>query len=151
MFFPVEGHVVGREGKHSPKWQVGQKSEISADFGFSRRGIGLRFSTIFVVMAFTLPPLPYAKSALAPHISEETVTFHYEKHHAGYITKLNQLTEGSPLASKSLEEIVKTEKGKIFNMAAQVRSIYNADFTQEGAKPMFVCPPILRHCFPRSS
>lgn len=73
-------------------------------------------------MAFTLPALPYAKNALAPHISEETVSFHYEKHHAGYVTKLNQLTEGSPLASKSLDEVVKTEKGKIFNMAAQVRA-----------------------------
>lgn len=72
-------------------------------------------------MAFTLPALPYAKNALAPHISEETVSFHYEKHHAGYVTKLNQMTEGTPVAQKSLEEVVKTEKGKVFNMAAQVR------------------------------
>lgn len=72
-------------------------------------------------MAFTLPPLPFEKTALAPHISQETVEFHYEKHHRGYVVKLNQLTEGTPIAQKSLEEIVKTEKGKIFNMAAQVR------------------------------
>lgn len=74
-------------------------------------------------MAFTLPPLPYAKNALAPHISEETISFHYEKHHAGYVTKLNQLTEGSALASKSLDDIVKSEKGKLFNMAGQVRDL----------------------------
>lgn len=72
-------------------------------------------------MSFTLAPLPYAKNALAPHISEETVSFHYEKHHAGYVTKLNQMTTGTPAASLSLEEVVKQEKGKVFNMAAQVR------------------------------
>lgn len=73
-------------------------------------------------MSFTLPPLPYPKNALAPHISEETITFHYEKHHGGYVTKLNQLTEGTSLAGKSLDDIVKSEKGKVFNMAAQVRT-----------------------------
>lgn len=73
-------------------------------------------------MAFTLPPLPYNKDALQPHISAETVEFHYEKHHRGYVTKLNQMAEGTPVASKSLEEVVRTEKGKVFNMAAQVRA-----------------------------
>lgn len=71
-------------------------------------------------MAFQLESLPYEKNALEPHISAETVEFHYEKHHRGYLNKLNQLSEGTDLAKKSLEELVKTEKGKIFNLAAQV-------------------------------
>lgn len=71
-------------------------------------------------MAFTLPPLPYAKNALAPHISEETLEFHHGKHHQTYVTNLNNLVEGKPLAEKDLETIVKTEGGAIFNNAAQV-------------------------------
>eukprot|EP01125_Pyxidicula_operculata_P014804 TRINITY_DN497_c0_g1_i1.p1 TRINITY_DN497_c0_g1~~TRINITY_DN497_c0_g1_i1.p1 ORF type:complete len:192 (-),score=56.11 TRINITY_DN497_c0_g1_i1:236-811(-) len=71
-------------------------------------------------MAFTLKELPWAKNALAPIISEETVEFHYGKHHAGYVTKLNGLVKDTPLASKTLEELVRTEKGKIFNLAAQI-------------------------------
>ena len=51
-------------------------------------------------MAFTLPPLPYAKNALAPHISEETLDYHYGKHHQAYVTNLNKLVEGKPEASK---------------------------------------------------
>ncbi|MCB1646502.1 MAG: superoxide dismutase [Fe] [Pseudomonadales bacterium] len=71
-------------------------------------------------MAFELPELPYAKDALAPHISEETLEFHYGKHHATYVTKLNGLVEGTDLANKSLEEIVKTSEGGVFNNAAQI-------------------------------
>jgi Fe-Mn family superoxide dismutase len=71
-------------------------------------------------MALTLPSLPYPKNALSPHISEETLDFHHGKHHQTYVTNLNNLTEGSPLAAKSLEEIVKSESGAIFNNAAQV-------------------------------
>lgn len=71
-------------------------------------------------MPFTLPPLPYDKSALSPHISEETLEYHYGKHHQTYVTNLNNLIEGSPLASKSLEEIVTSESGAVFNNAAQV-------------------------------
>merc|ERR1712100_775120 len=70
-------------------------------------------------MSFTLPPLPYAEDALAPHISAETVQFHYGKHHAGYVSKLNLLTKDKPEASKSLEELVKEASGGIFNCAAQ--------------------------------
>jgi len=70
---------------------------------------------------FTLPPLPYAEDALAPHISAETVRFHYGKHHQGYVTKLNTFVAGRPdLLNKTLEEVVLTEKeAKIFNPAAQ--------------------------------
>lgn len=71
-------------------------------------------------MAFKLEALPYEKNALAPHISQETLEFHYGKHHQGYVTKLNGLVADTPLAQKSLEELVKTESGKVFNNAAQV-------------------------------
>ncbi|MCB9653679.1 MAG: superoxide dismutase [Deltaproteobacteria bacterium] len=71
-------------------------------------------------MAFTLPPLPYAPEALAPHISAETLSFHHGKHHQAYVTKLNALTEGKDLASKSLDELVRTTEGGVFNQAAQV-------------------------------
>jgi Fe-Mn family superoxide dismutase len=71
-------------------------------------------------MAFTLPELPYSKDALAPHISERTLSFHYGKHHQAYVTKLNAAIEGTDLADKSLEELVKTQKGGVFNNAAQV-------------------------------
>lgn len=71
-------------------------------------------------MAFELPPLPYEKNALEPHISAETLDFHHGKHHATYVTKLNGLVEGTDLANKSLEEIVKTSEGGVFNNAAQI-------------------------------
>ncbi len=71
-------------------------------------------------MAFELPALPYAKDALEPHISAETLEFHYGKHHATYVQKLNGLVEGTDLANKSLEEIIKTSEGPLFNNAAQV-------------------------------
>ncbi|WP_067514395.1 Fe-Mn family superoxide dismutase [Endozoicomonas ascidiicola] len=71
-------------------------------------------------MAFQLPELPYALDALEPHISKETLEFHYGKHHNTYVVKLNGLVEGTELANKSLEEIVKTSEGGIFNNAAQI-------------------------------
>ncbi|MGV3624528.1 MAG: superoxide dismutase [Archangium sp.] len=83
-------------------------------------------------MNFTLKPLPYAKNALVPHMSEETFSYHYDKHHAAYLTNLKGLIEGTPDADKSLEEIVKTSTGKVFNNAAQV---WNHDFFWESMKP----------------
>ena len=71
-------------------------------------------------MAFELPALPYAKDALQPHISAETLEFHYGKHHATYVQKLNGLVEGTDLESKSLEDIIKSSEGPVFNNAAQV-------------------------------
>ena len=71
-------------------------------------------------MAFKLPELPFASDALAPHISPETLEFHYSKHHNAYVTNLNKLVEGTADAEKSLEELVKTSSGGIFNNAAQV-------------------------------
>jgi len=71
-------------------------------------------------MAFELPPLPYEKNALEPHISAETLEFHHGKHHATYVTKLNGLVEGTDMANMSLEEIVCNSEGGVFNNAAQI-------------------------------
>jgi Fe-Mn family superoxide dismutase len=71
-------------------------------------------------MAFELPALPYAEDALEPHISRETLEFHYGKHHKTYVDKLNGLAEGTDLAGKSLEAVVKTSEGGVFNNAAQI-------------------------------
>jgi superoxide dismutase, Fe-Mn family len=71
-------------------------------------------------MAFELPQLPYAIDALKPHLSAETLEYHHGKHHAAYVTNLNNLTKGSPNESKSLEDIIKTApSGGLFNNAAQ--------------------------------
>jgi Fe-Mn family superoxide dismutase len=67
-----------------------------------------------------LPQLPYAKDALAPHISAETLEFHYGKHHAAYVANLNKLIAGTEFAELSLEDIIKKASGGIFNNAAQV-------------------------------
>jgi len=70
-------------------------------------------------MSFTLPELPYSKDALAPHISQETLEFHHGKHHATYVTNLNNLVKGTDNEHKSLEEIIKSASGPLFNNAAQ--------------------------------
>lgn len=71
-------------------------------------------------MAIELPDLPYVKNALEPHISEETLEFHYGKHHKTYVDKLNGLLPGSEFEQKSLEEIVKSSSAGVFNNAAQI-------------------------------
>ncbi len=71
-------------------------------------------------MTHELPELPYAKSALAPHISEETLEFHYGKHHQTYVTNLNNLIPGTEFETMSLEEIVMKSSGGVFNNAAQI-------------------------------
>ncbi len=85
-------------------------------------------------MPFTLPPLPYAKDALAPHISAETLDFHHGKHHNAYVVKLNELIAGKPEEGKSLEDIIKgTDIGTpVFNNAAQV---WNHTFYWASMKP----------------
>jgi Fe-Mn family superoxide dismutase len=84
-------------------------------------------------MAFTLPELPFSKDALAPHISQKTLEFHYGKHHAGYVKKLNAAVEAdSSLAGKSLEDLIKSAKGGVFNNAAQV---YNHTFYWNSMSP----------------
>jgi Fe-Mn family superoxide dismutase len=89
-------------------------------------------------MAFTLPPLPWSKDALAPHISAETIDFHYGKHHQAYVTNLNKLVEGKPEASKTLEEIILASDGGVFNNAAQIWNhtfYWNSMKAQGGGKP----------------
>ena len=71
-------------------------------------------------MSIELPSLPYAQDALEPHISKETLEFHYGKHHNTYVVKLNGLIDGSADADKSLEDIIKTSSGGVFNNAAQI-------------------------------
>ena len=71
-------------------------------------------------MTFELPALPYERNALEPYISEETLNFHYGKHHQAYVTNLNKLVEGSDLAGKTLEEIIVSSDGGVFNNAAQI-------------------------------
>jgi Fe-Mn family superoxide dismutase len=67
-----------------------------------------------------LPPLPYAMNALEPHISRETLEFHYGKHHQTYVTNLNKLIKDTEFENKTLEEIIRGAQGGIFNNAAQV-------------------------------
>ena len=88
-------------------------------------------------MAFELPALPYSRDALAPHISEQTLNFHYGKHHQAYVNNLNKMIEGTDLEGKSLEEIIKTaakdsSKAGIFNNSAQV---WNHTFYWHSMKP----------------
>lgn len=88
-------------------------------------------------MTFTLPPLPYDMSALEPHISANTLSFHYGKHHQAYVTNLNNLTQNTPLAGKSLEDVIlevsgQADKVGIFNNAAQV---WNHTFYWHCMKP----------------
>lgn len=70
-------------------------------------------------MEHKLPDLPYPKVALAPHLSAETLEYHYGKHHAAYVANLNKLIKGTEFENLSLEEIVKKATGGIFNNAAQ--------------------------------
>lgn len=71
-------------------------------------------------MSFELPALPYAKNALEPHISAETLEYHYGKHHNAYVVNLNNLVKGTDFEGKSLEDIIKISEGGVFNNAAQV-------------------------------
>ncbi|WP_018991180.1 superoxide dismutase [Aromatoleum toluclasticum] len=84
-------------------------------------------------MEHTLPPLPYAKDALAPHISAETMEFHYGKHHQAYVTNLNNLIKGTEYENLDLEAIIKkAPAGGVYNNSAQV---WNHTFFWNGMKP----------------
>ena len=71
-------------------------------------------------MAIELPALPYANNALEPHISAETIDYHYGKHHQGYVTNLNKMIEGTEFANLDLVAIIRKSQGGMFNNAAQV-------------------------------
>ena len=83
-------------------------------------------------MEHTLPALPYAMDALAPHMSKETFEYHYGKHHQAYVTNLNNLIKGTEFENASLEDIVKKASGGLFNNAAQV---WNHTFFWNCMKP----------------
>lgn len=83
-------------------------------------------------MPITLPDLPYARNALEPHISAETLEFHHGKHHNAYVTNLNKLIAGKAEEGKSLEEIILSAEGPVFNNAAQV---WNHTFYWSCLKP----------------
>ena len=83
-------------------------------------------------MAFELPPLPYEKNALEPHITAETLEFHYGKHHQTYVTNLNKAIDGTPDEKLSLEEIILKAEGPLFNNSAQV---WNHTFFWNGLTP----------------
>lgn len=85
-------------------------------------------------MAHTLPELPFARDALAPHISAETLEYHYGKHHNAYVNKLNAALEGGhALAGKSLDDVVRQAEGGLFNNAAQH---FNHSFYWNGMRPV---------------
>ena len=83
-------------------------------------------------MAIELPPLPYDRTALEPHISGETIDFHYGKHHKTYVDNLNKLIDGTEFANLPLEEIIRKSQGGMFNNAAQ---IWNHTFYWNSLKP----------------
>ena len=83
-------------------------------------------------MEHKLPPLPYALDALQPHISKETLEYHYGKHHQGYVNNLNKLIKGTEFENASLEDIIKKSSGGLFNNAAQV---WNHTFYWNCMKP----------------
>jgi Fe-Mn family superoxide dismutase len=83
-------------------------------------------------MTHELPPLPYAKNALEPYISAETLEYHYGKHHQAYVTNLNNLIVGTEFENLPLEDIIRKSSGGIFNNAAQV---WNHTFYWNGLKP----------------
>lgn len=87
-------------------------------------------------MAFELPKLPYELNALEPHISKQTLEFHYGKHHQAYVTNLNNLVPGTKFENASLETIVKESDGGIFNNGAQVwnHTFYFLQFSQNGPR-----------------
>src|ERR1700733_9354155 len=88
-------------------------------------------------MAFQLPALPYPKNALAPHMSAETLELHHDKHHRAYVDALNELVKDTPLAKRTLEEIIRATaktagKAPIFNNAAQA---WNHEFFFHSMRP----------------
>jgi Fe-Mn family superoxide dismutase len=101
-------------------------------------------------MPFKLPDLPYTKDALAPYISAETLDFHHGKHHKAYVDKLNELATGTEYENKTLEEVIKSSNGAIFNNAAQ---IWNHTFywhclaPNSGGEPSGALADAINHTF----
>lgn len=102
-------------------------------------------------MSITLPELPYSKNSLVPHISEETINFHYGKHHLAYVNKLNALLEkDNSFAKATLEDMIKESTGAIFNNAAQVWNhtfYWNCLSPEGGGNPQQELADILTESF----
>ncbi len=90
-------------------------------------------------MKFELPQLDYLENALEPYISEQTVAIHYHKHHQGYLNKLEKAIDGTSDKNKSLEELIQTTNGHVFNCAAQV---WNHSFYWKSMSPDKLTTPI---------
>lgn len=89
-------------------------------------------------MQHTLPPLPYGMDALQPHISKETLEYHYGKHHQTYVTNLNKLIPGTEFENMPLEDIIRKSQGPVFNNSAQVWNhtfFWSSMSPQGGGKP----------------
>ena len=88
-------------------------------------------------MAFTLPELPYAMDALEPHMSRETLEFHYGKHHKTYVDKANGMVPGTEFEGMSMEDIIRKSSGGVFNNVAQIwnHSFFWNCLTPGGSKP----------------
>ncbi|MGA1978487.1 MAG: superoxide dismutase [Bacteroidales bacterium] len=87
-------------------------------------------------MAFELPKLPYKLNALVPHISEETLEYHYGKHHLAYVNNLNGLVAGTEFEKADLETIIRKADGAIFNNGAQIwnHTFYFESFSKDGKR-----------------
>jgi len=88
-------------------------------------------------MSLTLPELPYGRSELEPHMSRETLDYHYAKHHKAYVDNGNKLIAGTEFENMSLDDLVKKSSGKIFNNVAQV---WNHNFFWNCLTPESVAP-----------
>lgn len=101
-------------------------------------------------MAITLPDLPYSMEALQPHISKETLEYHYGKHHNAYVVNLNKLIEGTEFQNMSLEDIIKKSSGGIFNNAAQIWNhtfYWNSMSPDGGGEPTGALADAINTCF----
>jgi superoxide dismutase, Fe-Mn family len=101
-------------------------------------------------MAFKFPELPYAKDALAPHISAETLEYHHGKHHKTYVDNINNLIQGTPWEAKTLEDIIRGAEGGIFNNGAQVWNhtfYWNSIAPGKGGEPTGKIADALKQAF----
>lgn len=101
-------------------------------------------------MTFSLPELPFAMDALAPHISQETIEYHYGKHHQAYVNNLNKLIADSDFATMPLEDVIKKSSGGIFNNAAQVWNhtfYWNCLSPNGGGEPTGPLADAINHAF----
>ena len=101
-------------------------------------------------MAFELPPLPYDRTALEPHISAETLDYHHGKHHKAYVDNLNKLVEGTEFADMDLVEVIRKSQGGMFNNAAQVWNhtfYWNCMAPNAGGEPTGVLADAINKAF----